>query len=79
MKTKREKKRTTCYFNKAGKLRFIESNPRGKDADWIEFACSKEETDEIMQSIGLAMERTDNKETPAGTLLANICREWRLK
>ncbi len=72
-------KRTTCDFNKAGKLRFVEGNPRGKDADWIEFACTNEETDEIMQCIGLAMQRTDDKESPAGKLLATICREWRLK
>ena len=73
------KKRTTCDFNKAGKLRFIERNPRGKKAEWIEFACTKPETDEIMLCLGIAMERTTNKETPAGKLLADICREWRLK
>lgn len=73
------KERTTSDFDKPGKLRFAENNPRGKDAEWIEFACTKEETDEIMQSIGYAMMWTEDKETPAGTLLANICKEWRQK
>ena len=73
------KKRQASDFNIPGKLIFNENNPRGKDADWIEFACTKPETDEIMQCIGIAMQRTDNKETPAGKLLADICREWRLK
>ncbi len=73
----KETKRKTSDFSKPGKLRFSERNPRGKDAEWIEFACTKDETDEIMQSIGLAMELTDDKETPAGKLLAHICEEWR--
>ena len=69
--------RQTSDFNKPGKLRFAERNPRGKKAEWIEFACTKSETDEIMQSIGLAMQHTDDKEAPAGKLLSDICREWR--
>ena len=70
-------KRQTSDFDKLGELRFTERNPRGNNAEWIEFACTKSEVDEIMLCIGLNMQRTDDKENPAGKLLADICREWR--
>lgn len=70
------KKRKTKDFNKPGKLRFLEHNPRGKNADWVEFALTNEETDIVMTAIGTAIERTNDKEAPAGKLLAQICKEW---
>jgi len=69
-------KRKTKDFNKPGKLRFSERNPRGKKAEWIEFACTKEETDTVMTAIGAAIQRTNDREAPAGKLLAIICKEW---
>jgi len=70
------KKRHTKDFRIPGKVRYEERNPRGKNAEWIEFACSKNETDTIMQAIGIAIQQTTKYELPAGTLLAQICREW---
>ena len=69
-------KRTTHDFDIPGKVRFSEHNPRGKKADWIEFACIKGETDDIMQAIGMKMGDHRSRSLPAGTLLAEICREW---
>ena len=69
-------KRKTKDFNKPGKLRFSERNPRGKKADWVEFALTNKETDIVMEAIGAAMQRTNDKELPAGKLLATICKEW---
>ena len=73
-----KKKRQTQDFNKP-KLKYSEKNPRGKKAEWIEFACTRPEVDEIMLCLGIAMESTNNKTTPAGTLLADICRKWRIE
>lgn len=71
------RKRETKDFNKPGKLRFSESNPRGKKADWVSFAFTNEETDIVMEAIGTAIQqRPEVKEAPAGKLLATICREW---
>ena len=70
------KKRHTKDFRIPGKVRYTERNPRGKNAEWIEFACTKDETNTIMESIGLAIQQTTKCELPAGTLLAQICREW---
>lgn len=70
------KERRTKDFDIPGKVRYSERNPRGKNADWIEFACSKSETDTIMEAIGTAFQQTTKCELPAGTLLAWICREW---
>ena len=69
-------KRKTKDFNIFGKLRFSERNPRGKKADWVEFALTNKETDIVMTAIGAAMQRTNDKEAPAGKLLATICIEW---
>lgn len=69
-------KRRTKDFNIPGWLRHSEKNPRGKKAEWIEFACTKEETDTIMQAIGAKVMDTDKPEMPAGQLLAEICSEW---
>ena len=71
-----KRKRTTKDFRVPGKVRFSERNPRGKNAEWLEFACSKEETDTIMEALGTAIELTPKKSSPAGTLLSCICREW---
>ena len=70
------KKRQTKDFNIPGKVRYREHNPRGKNAEWIEFACTKDETNTIMEAIGAAVQQTTECELPAGTLLAQICREW---
>lgn len=70
------KKRQTKDFRIPGKVRYAERNPRGKNAEWIEFACTKDETNIIMESIGAAIQQTTKRELPAGTLLAQICKEW---
>lgn len=70
------KKRHTKDFRIPGKVRYEERNPRGKNAEWIEFACTKNETDTIMTAIGTAIQQTTKCTLPAGTLLARICREW---
>ncbi len=70
------KKRQTKDFNILGKVRYKEHNPRGKNAEWIEFACTKKETNIIMEAIGLAVQQTTKCELPAGTLLAQICQGW---
>jgi hypothetical protein len=70
------KKRRTKDFNIPGQLRYSERNPRGKKAEWIEFACTKEETDVIMQAIGIKIMDTNKSQMPAGKLLAEICSEW---
>lgn len=70
------KKRQTKDFRIPGKVRYSERNPRGKNAEWIEFACTKDETNIIMKAIGAAVQQTTKCELPAGTLLAQICREW---
>lgn len=59
-----------------GRRRFTERNPRGKKAQWVSFACTRPETDAIMQAIGMAGDHDARMETPAGTLLARVCREW---
>jgi len=69
-------KRKTKDFNKPGILRFSERNPRGKNADWVSFAFTNEETDIVMTAIGAAVQRANDREAPAGELLAAICREW---
>lgn len=69
-------KRRTKDFDVPGVLRYSERNPRGKKADWAEFALTNEETDIVMTAIGTAIQRTNDKEMPAGKLLAMICREW---
>lgn len=66
----------TKDFNVPGKIRYKEHNPRGKKADWISFACTESETDVVMESIGMAMQKTTKRELPAGTLLSQICKEW---
>ena len=73
---KHRHKRTTKDFNKPGKLRFSERNPRGKKADWLHFACTNEEADIVMTAIGTAVQRTNEHEVSAGKLLATICKEW---
>jgi len=69
-------KRRTKDFNIPGRLRHSEKNPRGKKAEWIEFACTKNETDIIMQAIGTKAMNTNEDQMPAGKLLAEICSEW---
>lgn len=68
-------KRKTRDFNKQ-RLKFSERNPRGKNAEWLSFACTKKESDFIFEAIGTAVQQTINEEMPAGTLLARICKEW---
>ena len=61
------------YDPKKRIVRFEENNDRS-DAEWIEFACTEEEIEIVMQAIGLAISKTDLKESSAGTLLARICK-----
>lgn len=69
-------KRHAKDFNRPG-VRFSEGNPRGKNADWLQFACTDKETDKIMFAIGTAIKLyPDRKDVPAGTLLARICDDW---
>ena len=70
------KKRHTKDFRMPGKVRYEERNPRGKNAEWLSFACTKNETDTLMEAIGARIQQTTMCELPAGTLLAKICREW---
>lgn len=69
-------KRRTKDFNIPGRMRYSERNPRGKKAEWLEFACTKKETDTIMQAIGTKAMDTNKAQMPAGQLLAEICLEW---
>ena len=74
--SKHKRPRRTSDFNIPGRLRYSEKNPRGKDAEWIEFAVIKSEMDTIMQAIGTKAMATKDKELSAGTMISEICSEW---
>jgi hypothetical protein len=68
------KRRTEKDFRVPGHHRFSNKNTRA-DAEWVEVACTRKETDEIMGAIGVASNLYHDKEVPSGKILARICRE----